>query len=132
MKPVVPTRLQEHEKSGIYKIRCKTSHKAYIGQTSQNLKSRFREHIRYIKNNDPRSAYALHILNCKHDYGNIDDTMILFKQINTPTLLLPYEQMYIQSFHHNNEFIPEQHLNEHNSMFDLLHSNTTRHNPPDA
>jgi len=42
--------------------------------------------------------------------------MTLLKQINTPTLLLPYEQMYIQSFHHNNELIPEQHLNEHNPM----------------
>ena len=41
-------------------------------------------------------------------YGNINDTMTLLKQINTPTLLLPYEQMYIQSFHHNNELIPEQ------------------------
>ena len=41
------------------------------------------------------SVYALHILNCRHEYGNIDDTMTLFKQINTPKLLLPYEQMYI-------------------------------------
>ena len=48
------------------------------------------------------------------------------------THLLPYEQMYIQSFHHNNELIPDQHLNEHNPMFDLLHSNTTHHNPPEA
>ena len=104
----------------------------YVGQTSRNLKSRFREHIRYIKSNDPRSAYALHILNCRHEYGNINNTMTLLKQINTPTLLLPYEQMYIQSFHHNNELIPEQHPNEHNTMFDLLRSNTTRHNPPDA
>jgi len=58
--------------------------------------------------------------------------MTLHKQINTPTLLLPYEQMYILSSHHNNELIPEQYLNEHNPMFDLLHSNTTRHNTPDA
>ena len=64
------------------------------------------KHIRYIKNNDPRSAYALHVLNCRHEYGNIDDTMTLLKQINTPTLLLSYEQMYIQSFHHNNELNP--------------------------
>ena len=90
------------------------------------------EYIRYIKNNDPRLAYALHILNCRHEYGNINDTMTLLKQINTPTLLLPYEQMYIQSFHHNNELIPEQHPNEHNPMFDHLRSNTTHHNPPDT
>jgi len=96
-----------------------------------NLKSRFWEQIWYIKNNDPRLAYALLILNCRHEYGKIDDTMTLLTQINIPTLLLPYEQMYIQLFHHNNVLIPEQHLNEHNRMFDL-HSNTTRHNPPDA
>jgi len=110
----------------------KTCHKVYVGQTSQNLKSRFWEHIQYIKNNDPRLAYTLHTLNCRHEYGNVNDTMTLRKQINTPTLLLPYEQMYIQSFHHDNELIPKQHLNEHNSMYDLLHSNTTRHNPPDT
>ena len=133
IKHVAPTRLQEHEKGGIYKITCKTCHKAYVEQISRDLKSRFREHIRYIKNNDPHSAYALHtILNCRHEYGNIDDTMTLPKQINTPTLLLPHEQMYIQSFHHNYELIPEQHLNEHNPMFDLLHSNTTHHYPRDA
>ena len=57
--------------------------------------------------------------------------MTLLKQINTPTLLLPYEQLYIQSFHHNNELIREQHPNEHKPMFDLLHSNTAHHNPPD-
>jgi len=132
IKPTAPTRLQEQEKSGIYKITCKTCHKAYVGQTSRNLKSRFREHIQYIKNNDPRSAYALHMINCRHEYGNIDDTVTLLKQINTPTLLLPYEQMYIQSLHHSNELIPEKHLNERNPMFDLLHSNTTRHNPLDT
>ena len=113
------------------KLRAKPATKL-VGQTSRNLKSRFRDHIRYIKNNDPRSAYALHILNCRHEYCDIDDTMTLLKQINIPTLLLPHEQMYIQSFHHNNELIPEQHMNEHNPMFDLLHSKTTRHNPPDA
>jgi len=42
-----------------------------------------------------------YILNCRHEYVNTDDTMTLLKQINTPTLLLQYEQMYIQSFHHN-------------------------------
>ena len=85
------------KKNGFYEITCKTCHKAYVGQKCCNLKSRFLEHIRYIKNYDSRSAYALHILNCRHEYGNIDDTITLIKQTNTPTLLLPYEQTYIQS-----------------------------------
>jgi hypothetical protein len=68
-----------------------------MGQTNRNLESRFREHIRYIKNNDPHSAYALHKLNSRHEYSTINDTMMLIKQVNNPSLLLPYEQMYIQS-----------------------------------
>jgi len=39
--------------------------KAYVGQTNRNLNLRFREYVRYIKNNDPLSAYAAHILNCR-------------------------------------------------------------------
>jgi hypothetical protein len=66
-KPMPADQILQHEKSGVYKLSCKTCHRSYIGQTSRNLKSRFREHTRYIKNNDPRSAYALHILNCKHE-----------------------------------------------------------------
>jgi hypothetical protein len=99
---------------------CNTCQKAYVGQTSCNLHQRFREHMRYIKNNNPRSAYALHILNCRHEYGNINDTMTLLKQINKPSLLLPLEQMFIQILHRNNELMPEQHPNEHNPMFELL------------
>jgi len=50
--------------------------------------------------------------------------MTLLKQINAPTLLLPYEQMYIMSIHHNNELTPE-YLNKHNlcltSFIQILH-----------
>jgi hypothetical protein len=46
--------------------------------------------------------------------------MMLLKQINKSSLLLPYEQMYIQIFRRNNELIPEQHPNEHNPTFEIL------------
>jgi hypothetical protein len=118
--PTTQTRTAEYEKSAIYKITCNTCQKAYVGQTSRNLNLRFREHVRYVKNNDPRSAYALHILNSRHEYVSINDTMTLLKQINKPSFFLPFEQMYIQIFHRNNELIPEQHPNEHNPMFELL------------
>ena len=95
IRPTTQNLKSNYEKSGIYKITCKTCHKSYVGQTSRNLKLTCQEHTRYIKNNDPRSSYALHILNCRHEYGNIKDTMTLLKQVNKPSLLLPYEQMYI-------------------------------------
>jgi len=51
---------------------------------------------------------------------NMETSVTLLKQINKPSLLLPYEQMYIQIFHPNNELIPEERPNEHNPMFELL------------
>jgi len=80
MQTISQNQISDYEKSGIYEIRCNTCHKAYVGQTSRDLKARFWEHTRYIKNNDPRSAYALHILNCRHEYGNMENTMTLLRR----------------------------------------------------
>jgi len=53
---------QLHDKNGIYKLTCQTRNSAYVGQTSRNLTLRYREQIRYVKNNDPQSVYAQLIL----------------------------------------------------------------------
>jgi len=50
--------------------------------------------------------------------------MTLLKQVNKTSLLLPYEQMFIQSLHHSNELINEQKACEHNPMYELLHTGT--------
>ena len=65
-----------------------------------SLQQRYKEHTQYVKQNDPQSSYALHILNDRHEYITINDTMTLLKHISRPTLLLPYEQFYIQTYHH--------------------------------
>jgi len=96
---------------------CKTRNKAYIGQTSRNLTMRYREHICYIKNNDPQSAYALHILQDGHEYGLLKDTMTLLKPIHKPSMLIPYEQLLIQTFRQNGTLIPEQNCSEQNPLF---------------
>jgi len=112
--------IPEYEKCGIYKITCNTCYKAYIGQTSRSLKARYQDHTRYIKNNDPRSAYALHIINNRHEYVKVIDTISLPKPVKKPHPLLPFEQMYIQTLHRNNKLIPEQQPNESNPLFKLI------------
>jgi hypothetical protein len=92
----------------------------YIGQASRNLTLRFREHIRYIRNNDPQSAYAQHILHNIHEYGTFADTMILLKPIHNIASIIPYEQLFIQTFQQDNNLIPEQYSGEPNPLFQLL------------
>jgi len=113
---------------------------------------RCREHTRYIKNNDLQSAYALHILQNRHEYGLLKDTttllkdtmtllkdtmtllkdtmtllkdtmtllkdtMTLLKPIHKPSMLIPYEQLLIQTFHQNGTLIPEQNCSKQNPLF---------------
>ena len=103
---------------------CNTCNLSYIGQTSRNLKTRYNEHVRHIKNNNPQSAYAHHILNNRHEFGTIENTMTLLKLLHSQHLLTTHEQLYIHSFHKNGNLISEQSTGSPNPLFDL----TTR--PP--
>jgi len=65
----------------------------YIGQTGGFLRSRYREHVRYIKTNNPNSAYVLHILNNRHENGNMEDNMQLLK-ICIKGLKMNYRELF--------------------------------------
>ena len=55
-------------------------------------------------------------------------TITLLKPLNNPSLLLPYEQYYSQSFHQEGKLIPEQSPGETNPLF-LTFINTNPHIP---
>jgi len=71
-RPTTNTPIPPHANSGVYALTCNTCKQVYVGQTSQGVKLRYREHIHYIKNNNPQSAYTLHILQNRHEYGPIN------------------------------------------------------------
>jgi hypothetical protein len=48
--------------SGIYQLKCNTCNNAYVGQSGRSITVRHKDHISYIRNNNPKSAYATHIL----------------------------------------------------------------------
>jgi hypothetical protein len=55
--------------------------------------------------NNPQSAYAQHILNNRHEYGPINDTMSLLKQIKK-----------LHCYYHTNNYI-SKHINITSSLF---------------
>jgi len=65
--------------SGIYKRKYNTCNKVYAGQSGTSINVRHGEHVRYIRTNNPQSAYALHILQNRHVYGPMVDTLQLLK-----------------------------------------------------
>jgi len=56
-------------------------------------------------------------LNNRHEYGPLKDTMALLKPIHKPSMLIPYEQLIIQTFNQNGSLIPEQNGSEQNPLF---------------
>jgi hypothetical protein len=97
-----------HNKSEICQLKCNTCGLSYVGQKSRSLNISFQEHIRYIRNNNPQSAYAQHILQNQHEYSQMNSIMTLLNPLNNPNLLIPYEQYYIQTPNREGKLIPEQ------------------------
>jgi len=108
-----------HDRSGIYKLTCVTCNRSYVGKTSRSLRQRYKEHTRYIKNNNPLSAYALHILKIQHEYGPLEKTMSLLKPLNNTSLLTPYKQFFIQALHKSGRLISKQNPGEPNPLLQM-------------
>jgi hypothetical protein len=69
---------EKYEACGVYSIKCRSCHSAYIGQTGRNFKTRFKEHVRDIAHNRSKTEYSLHILNKGHERAhNINEMEIL-------------------------------------------------------
>jgi hypothetical protein len=109
-----------YDNSGIYSLKCNTCNLQYVGHTGRNLKARSLEHCRYIKSNDPKSAYALHVLNNKHEYGPINSTMTLIKSCRKGWHMNILENFYIQYYHQNGTLIQDQQQSEQNILFKII------------
>jgi len=74
------------EPSGIYKLKCNTCNKAYVGQSGRSIDIRHKEHIKYIRTNNRQSDYAMHILQNMYGYVTTENTLQLLKTCRKSTL----------------------------------------------
>jgi len=65
---------------------CKMYNMSYTEHTSRDLTQRYREHIRYIRN---QSAYAQHILRNQHEYGQLQTVWLHLNQYTRPHCWYP-------------------------------------------
>jgi hypothetical protein len=96
----------------------KTCNGAYVGQCGRAIKERCKEHIRYIRTNNPKSAYATHILDNRHEYGTEEDIQLL-QACQKGTRMDCWKTLYIQALHQRKVLISEQQVNDTNLLFEL-------------
>jgi len=61
-----------------------------------------------------------HILQNQHEYGTMDNIMNLLKPLNNTAMLIPYEQLFIQSIHQERKLTAEQYPGEQKLLFQLV------------
>jgi hypothetical protein len=81
-----------------------------------------KENTRYRKTNNPISAYALHILNNRHEYGIAEETLELLKPCNKGKRTNFWDALYMQAFHQSNVLIEEQQVGDINPLYELAHT----------
>jgi hypothetical protein len=104
--------------SGIYKLKCNICNGACVGQSGRAINVRYKEHIKYIRTNNPKSAYATHILDNRHEYGT-EDTLQLLQECQKGTRMDCWETLYIQALHQRKVLVTEQQVNDTNPLFEL-------------
>jgi len=105
--------------SGIYKLVRNTCNNVYVGELGRSINVRHKEHIRYIRTNNPLSAYALHTSWNRHEYGTTADTLQLLKTCQKGTRMNCCEALYIQIFHQHKVLVTEQKVNDTNLLYEL-------------
>ena len=80
---------------------------------------RHKEHIRYIRNNSNTSAYAMHILDNRHEYGTAESTLKLIQPCRKGAHMNSWESLYIHMYRQQGKLITEQQAKEHNSLYNL-------------
>jgi hypothetical protein len=114
-------------------LKCNMFNKAYIGQTGRAISVRHKEHLRYIRNNNPVSAYAIHILHNRHKFGPAEETLKLLKPFSKSTKMNCWETLFMNMHYKQDLLISEQQTTDTNPLSDLAITpgdlqNTPQHN----
>jgi hypothetical protein len=79
----------KYDRSGVYKLKCESCYKVYIGQTGRSFNVIFKKHISDIVHNRDKTGYSQHILNSGHERAHNITQMEILKTQCTFTLQLP-------------------------------------------
>jgi hypothetical protein len=90
-------KINNKNKSGIYKLKCEECHSVYIGQTGRNFETRYQEHIRNYNKN---SNFGNHLMQTGHKLNSGHSYKILHTMGKGARLNL-LEQLEITKHRHN-------------------------------
>ena len=85
------------------------------------------EHIRYITSNNLQSAYTIHILHNRYEYGPTNITMSLLHPVHKSQRMNSSENFYTHLFQQHITIINEQSQTDENPFFNLIYAIQLKH-----
>jgi hypothetical protein len=99
---------------------------AYTGQTGRKFRIRYKEHIRDIRNNRNKTGCSNHILNTRHTYGNLEDTMPVVNIQNKGPYLNTLERFHIYKEQKTGVILNGNYADLYNPLFERACSRELR------
>ncbi|XP_045779584.1 uncharacterized protein LOC123877124 [Maniola jurtina] len=97
-------KLNNKQKSGIYKLECSDCKATYVGQTGRKFETRYKEHLAAVRNNQPqKSHFAKHLLDSGHKLSS-DHSYKILHTCDKGLRLSMFEQLEIIKHNNNNQF----------------------------
>jgi hypothetical protein len=90
----------------------------YIEQTARTFNTRYKEHIRDIRNNNSR--YSNRMLNTGHTYGTVTDSMYVITTWRKSKHLSTLERYHIYKIYRENLRINDTHIDAYIPIFEAL------------
>jgi hypothetical protein len=109
-----------YNNNGVYKLSCPGCNKEYVGQTGRPFRVRFSEHLHDYKYQNPKSKFALHLLENKRPIAPIHDIMEILYNTNKGRFMNTIEQYHIYRITQNNIQINDKNTVKPNAIFKTL------------
>jgi hypothetical protein len=110
----------KYDHCGVYKLKCESCPKVYIGQTGRSFNVRFKEHVSDIVHNRDKTGYSQHISNSGHERAhNISQMEILETQCKSP-YLNTLEKFHIFKCRKKGPIMNEMQFDLYNPIFEVI------------
>jgi hypothetical protein len=106
--------------SGIYELQCTGCPRKYIEQTRRTFKTRYKEHIRDIKNNGQHSKFSQHVIETEHEYDIKERSMNILHIEKKGQILDTYERFHIYETSKQNKQLNDTLTETYNPIYDVI------------
>jgi hypothetical protein len=109
-----------YDNNRVYKLSCPGCDKEYVGQTGRPFRVRFSKHLHDYKYQNPKSKFALHLLEYNHPIAPIHDIMEIIYNTSKGRFMNTIEQYHIYRITQSNIQINDKNTVKPNAIFKTL------------